>query len=53
MTPHHEILEAALAQITAGFVGTNREGVGVEPDLAVAAGDALKAALEHLRTRIG
>ncbi|MGW7529089.1 S41 family peptidase [Streptomyces sp. NPDC054783] len=33
--------------------GTNSEGIGVEPDLAVAAGDALKAALEHLRTRIG
>jgi hypothetical protein len=33
--------------------GTNWEGAGVEPDVAIAAEDALKAALEHLRTRIG
>ncbi len=33
--------------------GTNWEGVGVEPNVAIAAGDALKAALEDLRTRIG
>ncbi|GAA3047764.1 C-terminal processing protease CtpA/Prc [Streptomyces olivoverticillatus] len=33
--------------------GTNWEGVGVEPDLAVTPGRALKAALEHLRTRLG
>ncbi|MEW2498664.1 S41 family peptidase [Streptomyces nodosus] len=33
--------------------GTNWEGVGVEPDLAVAVGDALETALRHLRTRLG
>ncbi|MEU3708492.1 S41 family peptidase [Streptomyces catenulae] len=33
--------------------GTNWEGVGVEPDLAVAAEDALKAALAHLRAADG
>ncbi|MFD7729305.1 S41 family peptidase [Kitasatospora phosalacinea] len=33
--------------------GTNWEGVGVEPDLAVPADDALGTALEHLRTLLG
>ncbi|MFI9788557.1 hypothetical protein ACIHEI_34360 [Kitasatospora sp. NPDC051984] len=33
--------------------GANWEGVGVAPDLPVAAEDALEAALAHLRTHLG
>ncbi|MFK0255545.1 S41 family peptidase [Streptomyces sp. NPDC090445] len=52
VAPHVAVTVPAARSINP-VTGTNWEGVGVEPDLAVTAGDALKAALEHLRTRIG
>ncbi|MEU2307612.1 S41 family peptidase [Streptomyces misionensis] len=52
VAPHVTVTVPAARSINP-VTGTNWEGVGVEPDLAVAAGDALKTALEHLRTRLG
>ncbi|MER5784348.1 S41 family peptidase [Streptomyces mobaraensis] len=49
----HVTVTVPTARSVNPVTGTNWEGVGVEPDLAVPAGDALKAGLEHLRTRLG
>ncbi|GGQ19653.1 interphotoreceptor retinoid-binding protein [Streptomyces griseomycini] len=48
----HVTVTVPTARSVNPVTGTNWEGVGVEPDLAVAAGEELKAALEHLRTRL-
>ncbi|GHF60453.1 interphotoreceptor retinoid-binding protein [Streptomyces mashuensis] len=52
VAPHVTVTVPAARSINP-VTGTNWEGVGVEPDVAVAAGDALDVALEHLRARIG
>ncbi|KAB7833690.1 S41 family peptidase [Streptomyces mobaraensis] len=52
VAPHVTVTVPAARSINP-VTGANWEGVGVEPDLAVPAGDALKAGLEHLRTRLG
>ncbi|MFE7527235.1 S41 family peptidase [Kitasatospora sp. NPDC057542] len=52
VAPHVAVTVPAARSINP-VTGTNWEGVGVEPDLPVAAEDALEAALGHLRTRLG
>ncbi|GLW57315.1 S41 family peptidase [Kitasatospora phosalacinea] len=49
----HVTVTVPTARSVNPVTGTNWEGVGVEPDLAVTADDALGAALEHLRTLLG
>ncbi|WP_316529024.1 S41 family peptidase [Kitasatospora brasiliensis] len=49
----HVTVTVPTARAINPVTGTNWEGVGVEPDLAVPADDALEAALEHLRTAVG
>ncbi|MBO1416456.1 S41 family peptidase [Streptomyces sp. FH025] len=48
VAPHVMVTVPAARSINP-VTGTNWEGVGVEPDVAVAAEDALEKALEHLR----
>lgn len=48
VAPHVTVTVPAARSINP-VTGTNWEGVGVEPDVAVAAEDALEKALEHLR----
>jgi C-terminal processing protease CtpA/Prc len=52
VTPHVTVTVPTARSINP-VTGTNWEGVGVEPDLPVAADEALDTALGHLRTRLG
>ena len=51
LTPHIAVTVPAARAINP-VTGTNWEGVGVEPDIAVPAGEALDRALAEMRTKI-